>query len=307
MEGSKLNNQSLPKRYWRYGMRGSTPVCRSLLFHSSGRIRNYYSVNEASWAWENSDLLLFDDEGIPAVRFANALGVDLQEDLILRGIYRNDDTAVIEMVLQPFDYIPKPFSHLKDTMAHLVRDHGYEVGDYSYGYVNAIDCQFGQMKIGRYCSIGPNFTAIIGNHDYRMVSSYPFKEIDKVFMVSEQHWDLRGLDYSDHFSRGITEIGNDVWIGKDVTVISGVKIGDGAVLAASAVVTKDVPPYAIVGGNPARVIKYRFEPEIIKALLEVCWWQWPRDKVQAFLPLLVSPKVEEFINASLKQELPDQS
>lgn len=290
-----MNEVSLPSILWRYGLQGAAPVCNSLWFHESGRIRNYHSANEAARAWHGDDLAIFDERGAIAVRFVGARGADLTGGAVLKGFYREDASPLIEMTPQPAGYRPAPFSHLRDTMAHLVRDHGYEVGDYSYGFVDAVDPQFGRMKIGRYCSIGPGFTAIIGNHDYRLVTSYPFTQIDRHFNVTEQHWDIRGIRHADHYSNGVTEIGNDVWIGKDVSLMSGIVVGDGAVLAAGAVVTRHVPPYAIVGGNPAKVIKYRFEAKTIEDLLQIRWWDWPREKVQAFLPLLVSPDLGAFI------------
>jgi len=81
-----------------------------------------------------------------------------------------------------------------------------------------------------------------------------------------------------------------------VTILSGVKIGDGAVLGAGAVVTKDIPSYAIVVGNPGRIIKYRFSPETIQKLLKIQWWNWSKEKIQKNIYKLLSPNVEEFIN-----------
>jgi tetrahydrodipicolinate N-succinyltransferase len=90
-------------------------------------------------------------------------------------------------------------------------------------------------------------------------------------------------------------IGNDVWIAADVKIKQGVKIGDGAVLATQSFVTKDVPPYAVVGGNPAKIIKYRFTEEQIKDLLEIKWWNWDDEEIKKVVPLLVSDNIDEFI------------
>lgn len=91
------------------------------------------------------------------------------------------------------------------------------------------------------------------------------------------------------------EIGNDVWIGYGATILSGVRIGDGAIVGANAVVTKDVPPYAIVAGNPAHVIRMRFSPQIISDLLQIQWWNWPFDKIRKNMPLLLSDNITKFI------------
>ena len=90
-------------------------------------------------------------------------------------------------------------------------------------------------------------------------------------------------------------IGNDVWIGQDILIVPGVQIGDGAVIAAGSVVTKNVNDYNIVGGNPARHIRNRFTDEQIRALKEIKWWDWPIDKVKAHYHLLQSSNIDEFI------------
>jgi len=106
--------------------------------------------------------------------------------------------------------------------------------------------------IGRYTSIGKNLQLVSTHHNYKSISTHPL--------------------FSNQFSRGHINIGNDVWIGLNVTIMDGILIGDGAVIGANCVVTKDVPPYAIVTGNPGKIIKYRFSQEIIDQLLKIKWW-----------------------------------
>ena len=145
------------------------------------------------------------------------------------------------------------------------------VGNGTYGTINVI--QFdnnskGNLKIGNYCSIAPDVSFVIdGEHNYKLISTYPFK----------QRY-LGGKDVSE--SKGDIVIGDDVWIGYRATILSGVKIGQGAVVAAGAVVTKDVPPYAIVGGVPAKVIKYRFEPEMIEELLKIDYGKLSKEDIE---------------------------
>src|SRR5919112_1299826 len=100
-----------------------------------------------------------------------------------------------------------------------------------------------------------------------------------------------------HLARMAGRHGHDVWLGSGAIVMSGVTVGHGAVVAAHAVVTRDVPPYAIVGGNPAKVIRYRFDEETIAALLDAKWWELPREKIATLIPLLQSDRFRELVAA----------
>ncbi len=132
-----------------------------------------------------------------------------------------------------------------------------------------------KLKIGRYCSIASGVVFLMGgNHTHRTqwVTVYPFK----------------GTSKKAYESRGDTLVGNDVWIGMEAMIMPGVKIGNGAVVAARSLVTKDVPPYTVVGGNPARVIKKRFSQEEITILQKVAWWDWEEEIIEDAMDLLQS-------------------
>lgn len=134
------------------------------------------------------------------------------------------------------------------------------------------------LLIGKYSSLGHRLKFIIGlNHDYHKVSNYPFKNVAAI-RAGERY-----ADYEDDSKMNPQQIiiGSDVHIGADVTIMGGVHIGNGAVIGANAVVAKEVPPYAIVVGNPARVIKYRFSAEVITKLQAIRWWEWPADIIEA--------------------------
>ena len=124
--------------------------------------------------------------------------------------------------------------------------------------------------IGSYCSIASHVTVVLSNHNYRHASTYPFTLISDVGLIKS-----KPFPNCHELTNGNVRIGNDVWIGKNASIMSGVTIGDGAVIANSAVVTNDVPPYAIVGGSPAKLIKYRFTEGQVKQLLEIRWWDFP--------------------------------
>jgi acetyltransferase-like isoleucine patch superfamily enzyme len=140
-------------------------------------------------------------------------------------------------------------------------------------------------KIGKFCSIADNLQFIIkGSHMMNWVTTYPFQPM----------W---GMDVPLHdlpLYAPIT-IGNDVWIASNVKIKQGVSIGDGAVLATESFITKDVPPYAVVGGNPAKIIKYRFTEEQRKELLRIRWWDWEDEEIKEVVPLLLSDDINKFI------------
>lgn len=125
------------------------------------------------------------------------------------------------------------------------------------------------VSIGKYCSLAPDVILWEPLHDMERLSSY------YVFAnLFGEGWDR------DVISKGPIRIGNDVWIGARAIVVSGVSVGDGAVIGAGSVVTKDVPPYAIVAGVPGRVLKYRFSEPVRGRLVELQWWNWPEDKIR---------------------------
>jgi len=153
----------------------------------------------------------------------------------------------------------------------------FKTGDYTYfngdvRYISQTTLDF-VINIGKFCSIAHNVRFFVDlNHDYKRFSTYPFLER---FGWSE----CEKINYSN----GIPSVGNDVWIAGDVVINSGVHIGDGAVIAGQSVVTKDVEPYTIVGGNPAKVIKKRFSDDIISQLLKYKWWDLPIDIIKTRL------------------------
>lgn len=143
-----------------------------------------------------------------------------------------------------------------------------------------------KLIIGKFCSIACNakFIMTSGNHTKSSFSTYPFA-------IFGDEWDnnLKVTDAWDN--KGDIIIGNDVWIGYDAVIMSGVTIGDGAIIGTRAVVTKDVPPYAVVGGSPAKILKMRYDEKIIKNLLEIQWWNWQIDAIQKYLPSITNGNV----------------
>ncbi len=150
--------------------------------------------------------------------------------------------------------------------------------------------EFGDsLIIGKFCSIASGTTFIMGpaNHRISSVTTYPFHVFGGL-------WEERTPDHMAQLPRkGDTVVGNDVWFGRESVILPGVHIGDGAIVAAYSVVTRDVPPYGVVGGNPAKLLKMRFDEEMIALLLAVKWWDFAPDALADILPLLCSPALSD--------------
>lgn len=141
-----------------------------------------------------------------------------------------------------------------------------------------------RLVIGKFCSIacGAKFLFNSANHAMGSLSNYTFP-------IFFEEWERKKENVTDAWdNKGDIVIGNDVWIGYDAIIMAGVHIGDGAVIGTRAVVTKDVPPYTIVGGVPARKIKMRFDSQTVEDLLELKWWDWTREKIKKNLSLIMS-------------------
>jgi acetyltransferase-like isoleucine patch superfamily enzyme len=161
------------------------------------------------------------------------------------------------------------------------------VGKHTYGYprILVFRDEQGLVEIGSYCSISDDVKIILSGRHRWWVTSFPIGDpFGRAEIMSS---------YNTKYTHTI--IGSDVWIGYGATVIGGVKIGDGAVIGALAVVDKNIPPYAVVAGNRARILGYRFSPEEISALIRIQWWGWSDDKVREALPLLASIDPTQFI------------
>ena len=166
----------------------------------------------------------------------------------------------------------------------------FKIGEWSYGRPNIMRMdQTTQLEIGRFCSIADGVRILLGGeHRTDWVTTYPFPSILPERFSAEGH----------PASKGNIVIGNDVWICAGSTILSGVIIGNGAVVGAGCVAARDVPPYAVAAGNPARIVKMRFSDEQISALLAIRWWTWDDERILQSAALLLSENVSEFIRQS---------
>lgn len=166
---------------------------------------------------------------------------------------------------------------------------------------------FGDIVVGRFCSIASGVSIIAGNHPLDHLTTHPFTYNDEMFGDNDEY---RDIDFK-KTPRAETKlpalnIGNDVWIGTQVIILGNVQsIGNGAVIGAGAVVTKNVPPYAVVAGNPARIIKYRFDDATIQDLEELKWWELPLPRIKHLDFSDVESCIKE-LKAIRKESAPDE-
>lgn len=166
----------------------------------------------------------------------------------------------------------------------------YMIGEYTYGKPTVLfDNDAANLNIGKFCSIAKGVTIFLGgNHRLDWVTTYPFSVINSNFP--------KGREINGHPStNGDVSIGNDVWIGRNSTIMSGVSIGDGAVIATESLISKNIGPYEVWGGNPARLIKKRFDDITIERLLGLKWWDWDLIEINNNMHLLCSGCINEFI------------
>ena len=187
-------------------------------------------------------------------------------------------------------------------LKNIVSNPHIEIGDYTMynDFVNAptmfeknnvlyhYPINNDKLIIGKFCSIacGAKFLFTSANHTMTSLSTYPFP-------LFFEEWGLDRKDVTKSWdNKGDIVIGNDVWIGYEAVILSGVKIGDGAIIGSRAVVTKDVPPYTIVGGVPAKEIRKRFDDKTIHHLLEIKWWDWADEKIALNIEAIQSGRLD---------------
>ncbi|MCE2027306.1 Vat family streptogramin A O-acetyltransferase [Sessilibacter corallicola] len=194
----------------------------------------------------------------------------------------------------PNDKSPIPNFPQVGFLKNYITRENIIVGDYTYyddpngpeNFENNVLYHFpfvgDKLIIGKFCAIATNVKFIMNgaNHQTNGVSTYPF-------YIFGNGWEKAMPKEGDLPYKGDTVIGNDVWIGYETTIMPGVKIGNGAIIATKSVVTKDVPDYAVVGGNPAEIIKYRFDEATIEKLLKMAWWDWSVEEISERLGEIV--------------------
>ncbi len=184
----------------------------------------------------------------------------------------------------------------QNTRAHLrqgIDAHGWAIGDHSYGKPTIVGGAFGRLEIGRYCAIADDARIVLAEPSAASVTNYPFGALHQFWPSAPDHASARDA--------GSVVIGNSVWIGEGVTLLPGADIGDGAIIGAATIVSKPVPPFAVVAGNPTRVRSSRFDKSVVARLLALRWWDWPDEKVDRFMPLLLGDRIEAFLDQAERE------
>ncbi|WP_437891711.1 CatB-related O-acetyltransferase [Phytobacter sp. V91] len=283
------SNQSLPSvseissLYFRMSRDDGSHSVEPIRLNQDGSIYGHYNKNETSWRLDNGNICFLNEKGIISTRFDQ---ISYNKDkLVIRGHYllngKKNIIHVLEAISFEWDERIRPRSLTRKYLSDKISVFGWSIGDHTYGRPTVLEPKMASLTIGKFCSIAGEVVIILGNHRINTASTYPFKTLSK-------HWPgAKTLDVRDHFTNGDVIIGNDVWIGHGSTIMSGISIGDGAVIAANSLVNKNVPPYAIVGGTPARIIRYRHDKDIIDSLLSIQWWQWSDEDIDNALPYLL--------------------
>jgi acetyltransferase-like isoleucine patch superfamily enzyme len=205
--------------------------------------------------------------------------MDLFKKVIFKRLSRLDTGSELRRI-----------KRIQDTRySRKYKDAEVEIGNCTYGFPNILqgdeDKTIG-VKIGKFCSISENVSIVLaGNHRPDFASTYPFN-------ILLHSLDNRA-DYGHPLSKGDVIIGNDVWIGRDAMILDGITIGNGAVIGSRALVTKDIPPYSICAGVPAKPIKKRFSDDAIEKFERMKWWDWPEEKIAEAIPLLMSSDLDK--------------
>lgn len=274
---------------WRLIRPDGSIASECVLFRPDGAVEGYNAPDEKRWRISEGSLSFCDANDTVTTRFDEI--VCYEPYLRLRGRYREQPQTLLTLERREWEQREHRANCTRFHFQNEIAKYGWKIGIHSYGMPKVIDPQDDRLIIGNYTSIAEGVSIALSNHQTRFVTTFPFSTLN-------DYWPSVPESIADHHSKGDVTIGSDVWIGLNAFIGSGVKIGHGAIIGAHAVVVKDVPAYAICVGNPARVVRYRFNQPTIESLLNIAWWTWSDRKINRFLHLILSENVDDFINSS---------
>ncbi|PYE29974.1 succinyltransferase-like protein [Rhizobium sp. PP-WC-1G-195] len=278
---------------WRYSLQGDPGTFADLQLLADGTIGGASNANESRWYANDHSIFILDEAGTITVELVR----ESSNSNIFAGRYSKG--REIGLRLEPVKDAEKLQWRLRpgtrEAFAEDIIQYGWSIGAHTYGLPHIEERGRANLSIGRFTSIGPGVMIILGNHRTTSASTYPFSTL-------RDFWPSAPSNFDDHLAKGDVRIGNDVWIGARAIILSGVDIGDGAVVAAGSVVSKSVGSYKIVGGTPAKEIKDRFSESIAEKLSKLSWWNWNEEKIDRFLPLIMSEDVSSFIRQAEEEQ-----
>ncbi len=279
----------LGRNIWIYGAGTAGQILADFLNKNNLQISGFID--------KNTDKIQ-DKNGFPVKRIE---AVNPKTDYMIISLQRYDDTIV--RACEAYGFTPDDYYYFFAGELYNKEDiiyKGCKIGRYTYGYESLLEFYPIAKSIGRFCSI--NGTARIwNNHPVDYISTHPFldhpifypweqtKERDFYIKKYGKYFDNAAYEKSELRNNQPVVIGNDVWIGANAVLLPGIHIGDGAIIAAGAVATHDVEDYAIVGGVPAKLIRYRFENEVIDQLKKIQWWNWDEEKINKNIEMFYQP------------------
>jgi acetyltransferase-like isoleucine patch superfamily enzyme len=291
---TRLDHDTVCSLTWQKRRTDGSNVVGPIRLLADGSLWGHSHKNEASWALRDGVLELRGSDGRVTTRFDTVRvtgdGIHLEGELLLE----RPEPVVHVLETVDFDWSgrPRPERLTRRSLAEAAKRHGWVIGDHTVGEPVVEGAGRAPLTIGRFTTVDHDVTLVLGRRRADSVSTYPFAAAPGTWPNARL---VRGRD----LAAGPISIGNDVWLGHGSTVMPGVSVGDGAVVAPGSLLLHDVEPYAVVAGSPAQAVSRRFTDRQIAGLLAVRWWDWDDQRVDELLPLMVED-VDLFLDAALR-------